>query len=77
MYFVMRCCQLVPLKAHQRVSAGPVELVMVRAPEGARGEHARNRALKHGLKQGMKAGCEAALLVEVKASVASAHMWQV
>ncbi|PNW80837.1 hypothetical protein CHLRE_07g331600v5 [Chlamydomonas reinhardtii] len=55
---------------------GPMELVMLRAPEGGSGVRARNRALSHGLQAGMQAGCEAALLVEVKALVGSHHMWQ-
>ncbi|KAG2435153.1 hypothetical protein HXX76_007238 [Chlamydomonas incerta] len=58
------------------VSAGPLGFVILRAPERARSEHARNRALSLGLIGGMRAGCAAALLVQVRASVTSEHMWQ-
>ncbi|PNH10291.1 hypothetical protein TSOC_003008 [Tetrabaena socialis] len=52
--------------------SGPVELMVLRAPE----ERAKAAAKQEGLQGGLAAGCKAALLVEVKPTAGFSNLWQ-
>lgn len=67
----LHACSAQILSSHY--AAGPMELVVLRAPT----DDSRGRALAGGLSSGLVAGCEAAVLVRVKPQLVFKNIWQV